>query len=78
MNKLAQFVSGARKTVVSIAVGVAGVAGQIVAANVVHGTALHYTQVILAVATAVIASSGVYKADNGNSPVPNQDVAPVV
>jgi hypothetical protein len=67
VNKLVAFATDARKTVVSLAVGVAGIAGQVLAANVVHGTALHYTQVILAVATAIATAGGVYKADNGNN-----------
>lgn len=60
MNRIARFVIDARKAVAALAVGVAGVVGQIIAANVVHGTALHYAQVILAGATALGAFGGVY------------------
>jgi len=68
MNRIARFVIDARKAVASFAVGVVGVAGQIIAANAVHGTALHYTQVLLAGATAVATFLGVYKAPpNGDT-----------
>lgn len=80
MNRIARFVIDARKAVASLAVGVAGVAGQVVAANVVHGTALHYTQVILAGATALGTFLGVYSAPpngdaEGTVPAVEPDIA---
>jgi len=64
---VASFIVDARKFVVSAAVGVAGIVGQILAANLATGTALHYLQVILAIATAIAASAGVYQANNGET-----------
>lgn len=48
--------AGARKAIV----GVAGVAGQLLALGVLHGTAQHVAQVVVAVATA----AGVYGVGN--------------
>jgi len=67
MNGILRFLTDARKAVAAAAVGVAGLAGQVVALGVLHGTALHYAQVILAGATAVSAALSVYHASNGDT-----------
>lgn len=55
-------ISRVSKAVAGFLAGVIGLGGQIVAANVVTGTALHWTQVIVGACTAVLAFVSVYAA----------------
>jgi hypothetical protein len=67
MSGLGLKAAGARKTVVAVL----GLIGQVVAAGVLDGTALHWAQVILAAGTAL----GVYQVPNARPPAPGVAVS---
>lgn len=66
-----------RKSVVALLTGVIGIGGQIVAANVVTGTALHWAQVIIAACTAALATLSVYQVSNARGPQLDAEVPDV-
>jgi hypothetical protein len=67
-KSFAQYVAEARKFLVAVA----GVAGQLVAVGLIHGQALHWTQVVLAAVTAL----GVYGVSNATPAAVSANVAP--